>query len=155
MRGASQRHELTFLAIAVAVLVLALGLFVALRVRSRRQTKPPDAQQVEQEQRAASKQTPPEKAKSERDPFAQRQRQTQQGGVRPEVALKLVGIVDREGTGPVAVIRSGERRFYARQGEQVAGYWVTAIETDRVVLRGQGGDTILLLRQPEGAAGGG
>lgn len=158
MRGASQRQEVTFLAIAVGVLVIVVGLFLALRSLSRKQTMPAGTEQPEQELQAAPEQTGREKPKSERDPFARRRQSAaggEQGGTKPEVALKLVGIVDREGGGTMAVIRSAERRFYARPGERVAGYRVVAVERDRVVLQGQGGEITLLLRQPEEAAGGG
>ena len=155
MRGASQRQELTFLAIAVGVLVIVVGLFLSLRSLSRKQTMPAGTEQPEQELQAAPEQQGREKPKSERDPFARRHQQVEQGGTKPEVALKLVGIVDREGGGAIAVIRSGERRFYARPGERVAGYRVVTVERDRVVLQGQGGEITLLLRQPEEAAGGG
>lgn len=54
--------------------------------------------------------------------------------VVPAKPLQLVGVV--WGARPVAMIRVGERQYYARQGERIADYRVVALGMEEVTLRG-------------------
>jgi hypothetical protein len=73
-----------------------------------------------------------EKPAGKRDPFASRATKEGPGkGTSPE-PLKLVGVV--RGKQPLAVIRRGDRRYYAKLGDAVSGYRLVGIGAEQVTL---------------------
>jgi len=154
MSSSGRRHEMTFLAIAVGVLVVAVALLVGLRSFPKRQPRRAEPQGAKQVPTARGERRPAEEGRKGRDPFASRHQDKGGGAPKRGGELKLVGIVEKEGRRPMAVIRAGEQRYYASLGERAAGYRVVSVEEDRAVLEGEGGRITLLLGGPKKAAGG-
>jgi hypothetical protein len=144
-----QRQDVAFLALAVAFLAVALALFVGLKSIQRGKSdepKPELAPEVEVVEAEVEK-PPPSGA---RDPF-----RTQPGSMRgtpgdttPTADVRLVGIVMEQGEKPMAILRSGRKRYYASVGERAAGYMVVSVSEKSVILSREGERVTLVLRQP-------
>lgn len=148
MRGTGQRQEVGFLALAVAVLAIAVALFVGVRALDRPRQRP--AEEPKAEEPAAAETTDTGLAgDADRDPFkAQTGKGEEPGATASETPdLRLVGVV-MSGGQPLAVIRRGDRRYYAKVGEKAGPYTVMGVGQDQVILA-RGDDTITLtLRRP-------
>jgi hypothetical protein len=131
MKPGGQRQDVAYLSLAVAVLAVAVALFVGIRAfpRKPKQTAPTKIAAAP----SAAKQLPSRlKAAGKRDPFAsQAAKEAAAKGTSPE-PLKLVGVV--RGKQPLAVIRRGDRRYYAKLGDAVSGYTLVGIGVDQVTL---------------------
>jgi hypothetical protein len=136
MKSTGTRQDVAFLALAVSVLVIAVAVFMLVRSLAGRKAAEPGAAAAGP---AVATTLPPKPAGSpEHDPFKgkppllQPQAQPTAKPVKPAPELKLVGIVgDRE---RLAVIYLGDERYYAKRGDQIAGYAVSEIGDDRAVL---------------------
>ncbi len=148
MRNSGQRQDVAFLGLAVAVLAIALALFVSMR--SIQKPQPSKAEAKAEKKAEVVAPTVQKQVSGPRDPF-----KGTEGGAAGTVgpgagkALKLVGIVSKQGRGPVAVLRSTKKRYYAGVGEKAAGYTVVSIGGNQVVLQKDGESVTLLLREPE------
>ena len=130
MKGSGQRHEVVFLAVAVAVLTIAVAVFVGVRItanKSKPTPKPPVEQPV------ATKPEPPAPTPVDRDPFKSGTATDAAAASKSATEMKLVGIV-MSGDRPLAVIRRGTKRYYAKLGERAGSYTVAGIGRDRVEL---------------------
>jgi len=67
----------------------------------------------------------------------------------PQTDLTLKGVTLEHGGQARAIIRSPKRHYNVGVGDTVRGYTVVSIGENQVVLQGGGGETILLLREPE------
>jgi hypothetical protein len=149
MKNGGQRQDVAFLALVVAVLAVAVALFVGMKSLNRERPKkatPETAKKVEEAK-------PPQSAAATgaaRDPF-----KTQAGGTGAGAAgggqkeVKLVGVVLKQGDRPMAIIRSGRKRYYAGVGDRAAGYTVMSIAPDSATLEKDGSNMTLVLRAPE------
>ncbi len=143
-----QRQDVALLALAVAFLAVALALFVGLRSIQRSKPKEPEPEPVAQAQEAEPEEEAP-KSEGGRDPF-----RTQAGSLQSATApgpasdLRLVGIVMEKGDEPMAILRSGRKRYYAKVGERAGGYTVVGIGENRAVLEQDGRRVTLVLRPP-------
>jgi hypothetical protein len=150
-RTRGPRQDVAFLALAVAVLAIAVALFVGLRSLPRGGAKTAAAAAAAEKQVAAAPEKVTPRASGKRDPFrsaaggeskpagpgeAKAQPAPSQGEVR------LVGIV-RGAREPLAVVRRGDRRYYAKVGERAAGYTVVGIGDNYAVLT-RGGEQLRL-----------
>ncbi len=150
MRSNGQRQDVAFLALAVAVLAVAVALFVGMRSLQRERPKEPEPEPVEQVEAAEPGPEEPAPSESGRDPFkTQGGATTAPGPAGVASGLKLVGVVMEQGEKPMAIIRSGRRRYYASLGERAAGYTVVSIGEDRATLEKEGDRVTLVLREPE------
>ena len=150
MKSNGYRQDVAFLALAVAVLAVAVALFVGMKSIQRERPKkaePKSAKKVESVKKPGSKGA----SGAPRDPF-----KTQAGGaggaggaVAQQREVKLVGIVAEQGDKPVAIIRSGRKRYYAKVGDRAAGYTVMSIGQDSATLVKDGSTVTLVLRTPE------
>jgi hypothetical protein len=139
-------------ALAVAFLAVALALFVGLRSIQRTKSEEPEPEpvaEVEVVEEPAEESAP---GKEGRDPF-----RTQSGSVRaatgpgasgPSGDIRLVGVVMEQGGKPMAILRSGRKRYYASVGERAAGYTVVSVGENRAVLEREGQRLTLVLREP-------
>ena len=151
MKGKGQRQDVAFLALAVALLAIAVALFVGIRALSNRgatKRAAPPPKQVAQRPPVAK----PPGSKSH-DPFKGKPTQVKPAPnakpkPSPSEQLKLVGVVQGQGRELLAAIRRGNKRYYARQGDQVAGYTVAEVRDGRVVLTKAGEQMTLLLHHP-------
>jgi hypothetical protein len=134
MKPAGPRQEVAYLSLAVAVLAIAVALFVGIRSLPRREKPKPPAVVAAA---APTARQPAARApgSGKRDPFAARQAKPGEAGGKgqSEGPLRLVGVV--HGKQPLAVIRRGERRYYAKLGDSVSGYTLVGIGADQVTLR--------------------
>ncbi len=150
MKNSGQRQDVAFLALAVAVLAVAVALFVGMKSIQKerpKKTEPQAAKKVETAKKPGSKGA----SGAPRDPF-----KTQAGGAgvaggpgAQQRELKLVGIVAEQGDKPVAIIRSGKKRYYAKVGDRAAGYTVMSIGQDNATLEKDGNTVTLVLYTPE------
>ena len=131
MKSGGQRQDVAYLSLAVAVLAVAVALFVGIRGLPKK-PKATAPTQVAAAPPAAKRLPSPQKAAGKRDPFAsQAVKEAAAKGTSPE-PLKLVGVV--RGKQPLAVIRRGDRRYYAKLGDAVSGYKLVGIGVDQVTL---------------------
>ena len=147
MKPARPRQDVAFLALAVAILAIAVALFVGLRSLSgRKQARAPAPPAPP---KMAQKLPTPPPAKRQ-DPFKANPAPPQAAGKTkpPQAAaeFKLVGLMP--GRQPLAVIRRGESRYYAKRGDRVAGYLVGDIGDGSVVLSKNGERVVLRLQRP-------
>ncbi len=152
MKSGGQKQDVGFLALAVAVLAVAVALFVGMKSMQKQPVAKPGPAPEKQTQ--VARQVVESPKGGPRDPFKT------QGGTaavtspgtatadRGAPTLKLVGIVSQRGDQPVAIINSTKRHYYARVGQRAAGYTVTTISGNQVVLEKDGELTTLLLHQP-------
>jgi hypothetical protein len=148
MRGTGQRQEVGFLALAVAVLAIAVALFVGVRALERPREQPAAEPTVEEPAAVETVEAGPA-GDADRDPFKAQAGQGAEPGETASEApdLRLVGIV-MSGGRPLAVIRRGDRRYYAKVGEKAGPYTVIGVGQDQAILA-KGDDTITLtLRRP-------
>ncbi len=148
MERTRRRRELVFLGLTGVMLAAAVGLFLCLSRPARRprqaETKPADQHPPAQADAGQAR-----RPRRGRDPFAARRQDNQSAAANLERAqMKLVGIVKRQGSGRIAVIRVGQARYYVAAGQQAAGYRVLSIGEDRAVLEGGQGEITLLLHEP-------
>jgi hypothetical protein len=154
MSRSGQRQDVAFLALAVAILAIAVALFVGIRSlsnRGRAKPAPPAPKPVVQK---PPDMQPP--GSSKHDPFKGKPLPGQvTPGVKPKPAeeLKLVGVVQGQGSELLATIRRGSDRYYVRRGDRVSGYSVAEVSVDRVVLTKGGERVTLVLRHSAGSSG--
>ncbi len=136
MSRTGQRQDVAFLALAVAVLAIAVALFVGIRALSSRSAAKPAAPAVEQVAQKPPVAQPP--GSKSHDPFKGKPtlppKPVANAKAKPSEQIKLVGVVQGQGNELLAAIRRGNRRYYAKRGDAVAGYTVSDVETSRVVL---------------------
>jgi len=151
MKKDGQRQDVAFLALAVAVLAIAVALFFGMKSIGKKPPKAPEPEPVESVEVMEPVVEEPDPGATGRDPF-----KTQPGATAASAAsgggaegLKLVGILTEPGRSPMAVIHSGNKRYYARVGEKAAGYAVVDVGDNTVALERDGHQVTLLLRQPE------
>ncbi len=154
MSRSGQRQDVAYLALVVAILAIAVALFVGIRSlsnRSRAKPTPPAPKPVVQK--------PPDlqpPGSSKHDPFKGQQLAAPvTPGAKPKPAeqLKLVGVVQGQGSGLLATIRRGNDRYYVKRGDQVSGYRVAEISVDRVVLTKGDERVVLQLGQAASSSG--
>lgn len=148
MKESGQRQDLAFLALAVAVLAIAVALFVGMKSMPQ---KP--AAETEAEAQQESAEEPAEPAAPEptgRDPFKSQAKGSaaQAGRGHSGPGLRLVGIVRRAGEPPMAVVVSGQKRYYAHVGERAGSYTVVSVSREEAVLEAAGDRITLRLREP-------
>jgi type IV secretory pathway VirB10-like protein len=152
MKSSGQRQDVAFLALAVAILAIAVAIFVGVRALSSRKAgkKAAEPQPVAQQ----PKPEPPKPTGAVgHDPFKEKPAAPAsppavQKQPEPEEGLRLVGII--AGKEPLAVIRRGDRRYYAKRGDRVAGFAVVEIGSGRAVLVKDSAQLTLLLHEPPG-----
>jgi type IV pilus biogenesis protein PilP len=155
------RQDVAFLALAVAVLAIAVALFVGIRALSNRRAPEPVAPPVPQVAQKPVAGEPP--GSKTHDPFQGKPTQPPKpaagatapagakGKAKPADEIKLVGVIQGQGKELLAAIRRGNRRYYAKQGDTVAGYTVVHVQASQVVLaKGAETMTLLLRKPPEG-----
>lgn len=152
MKETGQRQDVAFLALVVAVLAVAVALFVGMKAIRRERPKQPVAKPTETAQATGPVVEKP--TGGPRDPFknqaeAGKGRKGAGGASGADQALKLVGIVSKQGDQPVAIIHSARKRYYVREGARVAGYTLTSIGANQAVLEKGEERLVLLLRRPE------
>jgi hypothetical protein len=149
MSSSGKRQDVAFLALAVAFLAVALALFVGLRSIQRDKPEEPEPEPVEIVEAVEPEMDEPPQDGG-RDPFrAQSGSVAAATGAGSSADVRLVGIVMEQGDKPMAIIRSGRKRYYASLGERAAGYTVVSIGQDRAVLEAGGRQFTLVLREPE------
>jgi len=137
MSRKGQRQDVAFLALAVAVLAIAVALFVGIRSLSNRSTAKPPAPVAEQVAKKPPVTEPP--GSKSHDPFKGKpvlppKPVVDSAKAKPAEQIKLVGVIQGQDKELLATIRRGNRRYYAKRGDTVAGYVVSDVATSRVVL---------------------
>ena len=138
MSRTGQRQDVAFLALAVAVLAIAVALFVGIRALSNRSAAKPAAPAIEQVAQKPPVTEPP--GSKSHDPFKgkpilpPKPVANANAKAKPSEQIKLVGVIQGQDNELLATIRRGNRRYYAKRGDAVAGYTVSDVETSRVVL---------------------
>jgi len=151
MKSAGQRQEVTYLALGVAVFAIALALFVGIRSLPRKPKKAGGGAAT-----AAAPETRPApagaKAAGQRDPFASQVTKEAEAGKPAPEPFRLVGLV--RGKQELAVIRRGDRRYYAKLGDAVGSYTLVGIGAKQVTLAKGAERLTLALHAAETAATG-
>lgn len=150
MKTSGQRQDVAFLALAVAVLAVAVALFVAMRSMDKSRKKQPEPEPVAEVETAEPVVEEPAATDAGRDPFkAQAGSTATAGPAAKSHGLKLVGLVAEQGDQPMAIIRSGTKRYYPHVGDRAGGYTLVEIGSNTATLEKDGDRVTLVLNEPE------